>query len=57
MDRFRGKSNQVVFFKEICQDNNFAGELITKLALRTRTANALSASGILTIEQLVRVPH
>ena len=54
MDRFRGKPNQVVFFKEICEDNNFAGELITKLALRTRTANALSASGILTIEQLVR---
>ena len=54
MDRFRGKTNQAVFFKEICEDNNFAGESITKLALRTRTANALSASGILTIEQLVR---
>ena len=54
MDRFRGKTNQAGFFKEICEDNNFAGESITKLALRTRTANALSASGILTIEQLVR---
>ena len=54
MDRFRGKANQVVFFKEICEDNDLAGESIRKLALRTRTANALSASGILTIEQLVR---